>query len=73
MTNLGLTESEHKAMRLTAELWDLFVQEIVADGPTRTQDTDEFAVQIHAIQHTIMGQAAGRSHPELYRLLGDAL
>lgn len=69
----GLTPDEHRAMELTAELTDLFCTRIVQDGPTRTQDVREFISDIHAIQHTIMGQAAARVHPELYRLLGGVI
>lgn len=71
--NRGLTPAEHHAMDLTAELWNHLVQNVVADGPTRNMDCAELAAKIHAIQHTIMGQAAARAHSKLYRLLGGEL
>lgn len=66
-----LTPAEHKALGLTAELWNLFVQEIVGNGETRIQDSSEFASHIHDIQHTIMAQAAARAYPDQLRLLGS--
>lgn len=68
----GLTPAEHKAMDLTAQLWNLMVTEIIADGPTAEQDRREFAAKIHTVQHNILRQAAARAHPEMYRLLGES-
>lgn len=67
----GLTPAEHEAMDLTAQLWNLMVKEIIADGPTADQDRREFADRIHVVQHNILRQAAARAHPEMYRLLGE--
>lgn len=69
----GLSDAEHRAMDLTAKLWDLMVQEVIEDGPAAEQDRRELAAQIHAVQHTIMGQAAARAHPDKYRLLGKEI
>ena len=68
-----LTEAEHRAMELTAELMNLIAGEIIGDGPSRNQDIDEAALRIHSIQHMIMSQAAARAHPDLYRLLGGTV
>lgn len=70
---MSLTEAEHRAMNLTAELANIFAQEIVASGPTRDQDVDEFVLPLHAIQHMIMAQSAAREYPDLYRLAGGEL
>jgi hypothetical protein len=69
----GLTDAEQRAMRMTAELFDLFAQEIVGYGPSRDADLGELAGHIHNIQHTVMAQAAARAHPSEYRLLGRSL
>lgn len=69
---IGLTRAEHKAMDLTAQLWNLMVTDVIGDGAPAEQDRREFAAQIHAAQHTILRQAAARAHPELYRLLGES-
>lgn len=68
-----LTAAELRAMDLTAELMNLIASEIIGDGPTRAQDINEAALRIHAIQHMIMSQAAVRAHPDLFRLLGEAV
>lgn len=67
---IGLTEAEHKAMGLTAELWNLLVQEVIDRKGTVRQDSAEIALHIHNIQHAILAQAAARAYPEQYRLLG---
>lgn len=66
-----LTKLEQQAMTKTAELWNI-LGEIVGDGDARSGDLIELIHHIHAIQHTIMGQAGARAYG--YRLLGaDAL
>lgn len=67
-----LTDREQQAIVKAGDLWgDLCA--IVGDGPTRDADLNELIVHIHAIQHTIMGQAAARAYPEQFRLLGLTL
>jgi len=66
-----LTEAEHRALDLTAELMRLLSGEIVSGGPSRARDLAEAAQKIHAIQHMILAQSAARAHPERYRLLGE--
>ena len=66
---VGLSEEEHKVMQLTAELWNALCK-IVPDGASRHNDLNELSIHIHGIQHAVMAQAAGRAHPELYRMLG---
>lgn len=65
-----LSPAEHRAMELTAELWNLLAGEVVAAGTSRTGDMRELCGHIHAVQHAILAQAAGRAYPEMYRLLG---
>jgi len=64
-----LTDAEHTAMDLTAQLWNALCA-IAGDGPARAGDLAEMATHIHAIQHAIMAQAAARAHPDRYRLMG---
>lgn len=65
-----LTEAEHRAMDLTVELVNLICRDIVGHGRTRTGDINELVGDIHAVQRTILKQAAARAYPERYRLLG---
>lgn len=67
-----LTDAEHRAIRLLAELWNLLTADVVADGPSRDSDLREIAADVHALQLRIMAQAAARAHPHLYRLLGGS-
>lgn len=66
----GLTPQEHAAIKQAATLWNTLC-EVVPDGPTRNADLAELIHHVHAIQHTVMAQAAARAHPTLYRLLGS--
>lgn len=70
---VGLTQAEHDAMALTAQLVAKVCQEVIGQGRTRDQDVGEFVGHVHAVQQMILAQAAARAHPELYRLLGDHL
>lgn len=64
----ALTPAEHKALELTAGLWNHIIQEVMGDDGLN--DSRELALHIHNIQHMIMAQAAARAYPEKYRLLG---
>jgi hypothetical protein len=66
---VSLTDTEHRALTLTAELADLFL-DITGDGPSRSGDIREAREAIHVIQRMIMAQSAARAHPDLYRVLG---
>lgn len=68
-----LTEAEHKAVAMLADLWNLFVTEVVLDGPARDSDLREIAADIHALQYRVMAQCASRNYPDLYRPLGGAV
>jgi hypothetical protein len=68
-----LTDAEHKAMKLTADLWDHLCSAVVRGGDIRNGDLNELAMHVHAIQHAVMAQAAARAYPALYRPLGGSL
>lgn len=68
----GLTDDELWALDLTGELANL-CRRIIGDGPTSVGDWNEMAERIHAIQHTLMAQAAARCHPGRFRLLGGVV
>lgn len=70
---VGLSPAEHRAMELTAELVGVVCMEIIGNGETRSHDISEFVAQVHVIQKSIMGQAAARAHPQMYRLLGEQI
>lgn len=65
-----LTESEHRAMAMTADLWNLLVGDVVGHGSAREGDIAELASDIHRIQERVLAQAAARAYPDKYRLLG---
>jgi hypothetical protein len=71
-TEATLTDDEHQAVALTAELWNLLCT-IVDDGPSRDGDLAELCHHIHAIQRTVLAQAAARAYPGRYRLLGSVI
>lgn len=68
-----LTEAEHRAIELTAELWNLLVQEVLGMEASRDGDTAELCVHIHGIQRAVLAQAAARAYPGKYRLLGGII
>lgn len=72
MENELLTRDEHLALKTTGDLWEQ-LQGIIGTGPTTLQDALELATHIHAIQNTILAQAAARRYPDKYRLLGQTL
>jgi hypothetical protein len=67
-----LTDDERKAIADTAQLWNL-LGTIVGHGPTRVEDLNDLCTHIHAIQRTVMKQAAARAYPDRYRLLGGTV
>lgn len=66
-----LTEAEHHAMYLTADLARTMGAIIGDGGAPAASDFREVVVHIHALQHMIMAQAAARAYPDRYRLLGQ--
>lgn len=81
----SLSPDEVEALRLTGELAKIMRRIIYQPSKTAApnmhsrlrdvadNDWNEAAQRIHAIQHTIMAQAAGRTNPKLCRLLGELL
>lgn len=65
----GLTELEREVTADLGRVWNKICT-IVGDGPTRDADLAEACAHIHALQHTVMAQAAARAHPGEFRLLG---
>lgn len=68
-----LTEAEHKVINLLGEVATIFAQEVVSKKSELAgiQDVREFFFHIHNLQSRVMGQAAARAYPDLYRLAGD--
>jgi hypothetical protein len=67
-----LTDAEKKVIDHLADAWNLFVREVISDGPTSLEDQTEFMQHIHALQNMMLSQAARRYYPE-YRVLGDVI
>lgn len=68
----ALTPGEHRVLELTGELWKALC-EVTGNGSTRSADLTEAVAHIHALQHMVLAQAAGRAYPERYRLIGETL
>lgn len=67
-----LTDAERAVIRKAGDLWgDLCA--VVETGPTRDADLHELIVHVHAIQHTVMAQAAARAYPDEFRRFGVTL
>lgn len=64
----GLTDVEHQIVRRVNELAEDFIE--LVDGPTAVDDYAEILPHLHALQQSVMAQAAARAHPRRYRLLG---
>lgn len=65
-----LTPLEQEAIGLTADLHSLMLR-IIGAGPARAGDVAEAVTLIHGLQHMVLAQAAARSYPQYYRLLGE--
>lgn len=65
----GLTDAEHA---IAAKVEDLAqdLMELVGEGPTAGEDWAEILPHLHALQQTVLAQAAGRTHPGRYRMIG---
>jgi hypothetical protein len=66
----GLNEFEHAIAGKVADLAADFIA-LVGDTETAGADFDEILPHLHALQQTVMAQAAARAHPTRYRALGD--
>ena len=67
-----LTENEHEAVELSAQLYNL-IKKIIGDGSDSKDDIQEMELYIHLIQNMILSQAAARAYPKMYRLLGRSM
>lgn len=73
-TSTGLmTDEEHHAMEMSAQLWNYINRHVVIAGHTRDSDLREIMFHIHGIQRALLGQAAARAYPDRYRLLGGQI
>jgi len=65
-----LSEAEHLAMNMIADLVNLVVREVIGTGASRDCDINEFCAAVHVVQNFILSQAAARAYPTRYRLSG---
>lgn len=75
MTDDLLTEKEHQAVEVSAQLSRLMAEIIFEGGDpgVAASDRAEAITLIHGIQQMILTQAAARAYPDRYRLLGASL
>lgn len=67
-----LTAAEVDVVVTLGKVWNEMCT-IVGHGPTRDADLNEIVAHIHALQRTVLGQAAARMYPDQFRLLGEVL
>lgn len=65
----GLDDNERRMLVTIAELASDFI-DLVGAGESAQADFAEILPHLHALQQAIMAQAAARTHPGQYRLLG---
>lgn len=70
---MSLTDSEHRAIEMLGDVWNLISTQIVDTGPSMEGDLQEAAFHIHALQRMIGSQASAREYPGRYRLLGSKI
>jgi|SRR5579863_5468590 len=68
---LLLTPDEHAVLDITRMLAQAMAVVVAGDSPLTRADWAEFSGHLHAIQHMVMAQAAGRAYPDRYRLFGE--
>ncbi|KLL11570.1 MULTISPECIES: hypothetical protein [Protofrankia] len=68
-----LTAQEKRVVELLAEVAGLLGEIVGPDEPARSGDVAELVHHVHAIQNTVLSQAAARAYPTVYRLLGGSL
>ena len=66
----ALNDFEHGIATKVAELASDFIH-LVGNGETAAADFAEILPHLHALQQTVMAQAAARAHPGRYRALGE--
>lgn len=69
---VGLTDAELDIVERLGLIWNDLCM-IVGDGPSREGDLNEAILHIHALQHTVMANAAARAHPGRLRMLGGTV
>lgn len=69
---VGLTDHERAVIDQVGSLAHDFM-DLVGDGDTAADDWAEILPHLHALQQAVMAQAAARTHPGRYRLLGQTI
>lgn len=72
MSDELLTETEKDLLRRLGQIWNDLCK-VVGDGASREGDLREAIIHVHALQHMIMSQAAGRRYPDELRTLGQVI
>lgn len=70
MSDELLTPLEQKVIEDLGNIWNDLC-DIVGTELTRDSDLMEAIAHVHALQRTVMAQAAGRAYPSRFRLLGE--
>jgi hypothetical protein len=71
-----LTDDEQAAVQLAGDLWVKLRAIVYADGydaEIAAEDLRELTTAVHVIQRHVMSQAAARTYPGAFRLLGRPL
>ena len=67
-----LTVEERQLIDDLGQVWNKMC-DVVGRGPSRDGDLQEAVLHLHALQHTVMSNAAARAYPREFRLLGEVL
>lgn len=68
-----LTADEMKALDLLTEFSILVRIKVIGDAETGHGDRREFVAHVHALQASIMSNAAARAYPDRFRTLGGII
>lgn len=68
-----LTAAEMSVIDQTATIWNTMVRDVIGTGRSRAGDISELAGHIHAIQQSVMSNAAARAYPSKLRTLGGTI
>jgi hypothetical protein len=69
---LTLTDEERQWVADLGKLWNRLCV-IVGPEETRGPDLNELVAHIHALQQAVLSNAAGRTYPTQFRLLGRTI
>ena len=72
LEDLGLlTDAEHELLDDLTKVANGFAK-VIGEGPSAVGDRNEAVGHIHVLQNMVLAQAAARTYPARYRLMGGS-